>query len=197
MHSQNKYQAQLNASRFTPTKNALPQEQVGAQNGGGAGGSGNSQDKFWKMVNVASNALFKVADVQNPNDVNEVAVKLLGLFQNIRGEYMRRRGLEETRKQSIREIQSNPLNVAPIFNRSLIPPPLTAAAAAAPVPTTSGPAPTFGTTTQNQTTTPVQPTPLPQIYLPMKQEEVNNMTQEQAQALLGNLLNQLMKEQRR
>jgi hypothetical protein len=141
--------------------------------------NGNSNEKFWNMVNVASNALFKVAQVENPNDVNEVAVKLLTLFQNIRGEYLRRRGIEETRKQTIRDIQNNPLNVAPIFNRANIPQPL-----------------------QAQQPTPVAAAPIaaaptiPPIMLPMKQEDVKNMTQDQAQALLGNLLTQLMHEQK-
>jgi hypothetical protein len=39
--------------------------------------------------------------------------------------------------------------------------------------------------------------PIPPIYLPMKPEEVKNMTQDQAQALLGNLLSQLLQQQKK
>jgi len=189
MFSQNRHQQQQ-TGRFAPTKHAMPME---AQGGGASAGSSSSssQDKFWKMVNVASSALFKVADVQNPNDVNEVAVKLLGLFQNIKGEYTKRRSLEESRKQSIREMQSNPLHVAPIFNRSTIPPPLSVPAPPLP---TQVPTPVPATYAPIQAPQ-IQAPGLPPIVLPMKQEDVKNMSQEQAQALLGNLLTQLMKEQ--
>lgn len=57
-------------------------------------------------------------------------------------------------------------------------------------------APSTSTSTPAPAPAPV-PASLPPIYLPMKPEEVANMTQEQAQALLGNLLSTLHKQQKK